>query len=51
MSQEPPTEEVLSTDELTELLAEAEETTPGAIEQGAAEIKIAAPAEADVIDE
>jgi hypothetical protein len=51
MSHEPPAEEPLSTDELTELLAEAEGTTPEAIEQGAAEIEIAPPSEADVVHE
>jgi hypothetical protein len=51
MSQEPPAEEPLSTDELTELLAEAEGTTPEAIEQGAAEIEIAPPGDANAVDE
>ncbi|SEF66991.1 hypothetical protein [Halobellus limi] len=51
MSQEPPAEDPLSTDELTELLAEAEGTTPEAIERGAAEIEIAPPSEANVVDE
>ena len=51
MSQESPAEEPLSTDELTALLAEAEGTTPEAIERGAEEIEIAPPSEADVSEQ
>lgn len=51
MSQEPPAEEPISTDELTDLLADAEGTTPEAIERGAQEIEIAPPSDADIVDE
>ena len=51
MSQESPAKEPLSTNELAELLADAEGTTPEAIERGAQAIEIAPPSEADVLDE
>lgn len=51
MSQESPVEDALSTEELTELLAEAENTTPEEIEHGAANLEIAPPEEATVVDE
>ena len=51
MNQEPPAEEPFSTDELTKLLADAEGTTPEAIEQGAEQIDIDPPGRADSIDE
>lgn len=51
MSQESPAEEPLSMDELTALLAEAEGTTPEAIERGGEKIQIAPPSEADVIEQ
>ena len=51
MSQESPVEDALTPEELSELLAEATGTTPEAIERGAAELKIAPPEEATVVDE
>ncbi|WP_232745088.1 hypothetical protein [Halorubrum aethiopicum] len=52
MSREAPTDtDAISDEELTELLADAEETTPEAIERGADELKIASPEEATVVDE
>lgn len=48
MSQEPPVEDPLSTDELTELLADVEGTTPEAIERGAEQFEIEPPGEADI---
>jgi hypothetical protein len=51
MSQESPVEDALTPEELSEVLAEATGTTPEAIEQGAAELDIAPPEEATVVDE
>jgi len=51
MSHESPVEDALSDDELTALLAEAEGTTPEAIERGAAELELSSPAEATVTEE
>lgn len=51
MSHESPAEEALSMEELTTLLAEAEDTTPEAIERGADDLEIAPPEEATVIDD
>lgn len=51
MSQESPVEDALSLEELSEVLAAAEGTTADEIERGAAEIEIAPPSEATVIDE
>ncbi len=51
MSQESSSEEPISPGELREILAEVEGTTPEAIEQGAEEIEIAPPSEADVIEQ
>ncbi|MFD1571851.1 hypothetical protein [Halorubrum laminariae] len=52
MSREAPTDaNIISDEELTELLADAEGTTPEEIERGAAEVKIASPEEATVVDE
>ena len=51
MSQEPSSEDPISPGELREILAEVEGTTPEAIEQGAEEIEIAPPNEADVIEQ
>ena len=48
---EEPSEEVISIDELTEILAEAEGVTPEEIEQGAEELDLAPPEEATVLDE
>lgn len=50
MSGESPTEDVLSVDELTELLADTTGTTPEEIEQGATNIEIAPPEEATVVN-
>lgn len=43
--------DIISDEELTKLLAEAEGRTPKAIERGADEIEIALPEEATVVDE
>ena len=51
MSREPSDADMISDEELTELLADAEATTPEEIERGAAELDIAPPEEATVIDE
>lgn len=51
MSQESPTEDALTLRELSEVLADVEGTTPEEIERGAAEIEIAPPEEASVVDE
>jgi hypothetical protein len=51
MSQESPVEDALTPEELSELLAEATGTTSEAIERGAAELEIAPPEEATVVDE
>lgn len=49
MSREAPADEVLTPEELSEVLAEVEGTTPEAIERGAAELDIAPPEEAEVV--
>lgn len=46
-----PTEDPLSSKELTELLAKAEDTTPEEIDRQAEELEIAPPEEATVVDE
>lgn len=51
MNQESPVEDALSLEDLSEVLAAAEGTTADEIERGAAEIEIAPPSEATVIDE
>ena len=52
MSRESPADaNIISDEDLTELLADAEGTTPEKIERGAAEIEIASPEEATVVDE
>lgn len=51
MSREVPEEEVLTVDELTELLAEVTGTTPEEIERGAAELDLALPWEAEIVEE
>ncbi|MEZ3172448.1 hypothetical protein ABNG03_17815 [Halorubrum sp. RMP-47] len=51
MSREPPDADMISDEELTELLADAEGKTPEEIERGAAELDIAPPEEATVVDE
>jgi hypothetical protein len=51
MSRETPVKDALTPGELSELLAEATGTTPGAIERGAAELEIAPPGKATVGDE
>ncbi|MFD1571855.1 hypothetical protein [Halorubrum laminariae] len=52
MSREAPDDaNIISDEELTELLADAEGTTPEKIERGAAEVEIASPGEAAVVDE
>ena len=51
MCQESPVEDALTPEELAQLLAEGEGTTPEAIERGAAELEIAPPDEAIVVDE
>ena len=51
MTREAPADaDIISDEELTALLAEAEERRPGEIERGAAEIEIAPPEEATVVD-
>ncbi|WP_254921829.1 hypothetical protein [Halorubrum ezzemoulense] len=51
MSREAPADaNKISDEELTELLAEAEGMTPEEIERGAAELDIAPPEEATVVD-
>jgi len=50
-TREDPSEEVISMDELTEILAEAEGVTPEEIEQGAEELDLAPPEEATVLNE
>ena len=49
-SREGSSEEVISMDELTEILAEAEGVTPEEIEQGAEELDLAPPEEATVLN-
>ncbi|MFC4990491.1 hypothetical protein [Saliphagus infecundisoli] len=51
MSQGSSAEDALSLEELSEILADATGTTPEEIEQGAAEIEIAPPEEATVLDD
>ncbi|GAB7017696.1 hypothetical protein JCM18750_05570 [Halostagnicola bangensis] len=51
MSQESPTQDSLSPDELTELLADATDTTAEEIDQSASDLEIASPEEATIIDE
>lgn len=51
MSQEEPTEEILSIDEFTEVLADATGSTPEEIERGAESFDIAPPEEATVLNE
>ena len=52
MSREAPADaDMVSHEELTVLLADAEGTTPEEIERGAAELEIAPPEEAIVVDE
>jgi hypothetical protein len=51
MSREAPADaDMVSDEELTELLANAEGTTPEEIKRGAAELEIAPPEEATVVD-
>ncbi|MDB2276646.1 hypothetical protein PM022_19410 [Halorubrum ezzemoulense] len=51
MSSEVPADaDMVSDDELTELLADTEGTTPEEIERGAAELEIAPPGEATAVD-
>ena len=50
MSREPSDADMISDEGLTELLADAEGTTPEEIERGAAELEIAPPEEATVVD-
>jgi len=51
MSHEAPADDgTISVEELTELLADVEGTTPEEIERGAAELDIAPPEEATVVD-
>ena len=53
MSQEPafPEEDVVSLEELTELLAEATDTSPEEVERQAAEMEFPPPHEAAVVDD
>lgn len=51
MSQEPSGDDALTLEELSELLAEVEGTTPEEIERGADELDIAPPDEATIVDE
>ncbi|MUW13473.1 hypothetical protein GJ633_01525 [Halorubrum sp. CBA1125] len=52
MSRKAPADaDIISDEELTELLADAEGTTPEEIERGAAELDLASPEEATVVDE
>ncbi len=51
MTQESPADDALTLAELSEDLAEATGTTAEAIEEGAAELEIASPADATVVDE
>lgn len=51
MSQESPIEDALTPEELSELLAEVEGTTPGMIERGAGALAIAPPDEATAVNE
>ena len=50
MSREPPDADIISDEELTELLADAEGTTPEEIERGAAKFEIASPERATIVD-
>ena len=50
MSREPPDADMISDEELTELLADAEGTTPLEIERGAAKLEIAPPERATIVD-
>jgi len=51
MSCEAPTDaDMISDEELTELLADTEGTTPEEIERGAAELDIVPPEEATIVD-
>ena len=50
MSREPPDADMISDEELTELLADAKGMTPEEIERGAAELEIAPPEEATIVD-
>ena len=51
MSQESPVEDALTLEELSEVLAEVEGTTPEEIERGASELEIAPPEEAIIVEE
>lgn len=51
MSRESPVDDALTLDELNKVLAEATDTTPEAIEEGAEALEIAPPSEATVVDE
>lgn len=51
MTQKEPSEEVISDEELTELLADATGTTPEEIEEGAEAMDWPPPEEATVLDE
>lgn len=52
MSREAPADDdIISDEELTELLADAERVTPEEIERSAAELDIAPPREATVVDD
>ena len=50
MTQESPVEDALTLEELSEVLAEVEGTTPEEIERGAAGLEIAPPEEATVVE-
>ena len=50
MSREPPDPDMISDEELTELLADAEGTTPREIKRGAAKLEIASPERATIVD-
>jgi len=50
MSREPPDVDIISDEELTALLADAEGTTPEEIERGSAKLDIAPPERATIVD-
>ncbi|MFC6752073.1 hypothetical protein [Halorubrum tibetense] len=50
MSREPPDADMISDEELTELLADAEGATPQEIERGAAKLEITPPERATIVD-
>lgn len=51
MSRESPTEDALTSQELTDLLAESTDSTPAVIDQAADDLEIAPPDEATILDE